>query len=81
MTVDKFCGCGNLETGGLVVGVTGILSNAFLIYIILPLVLQKYDVYQFNDGNSNLMIILLIFCFVCLIASIVLIIGTEKVIF
>lgn len=82
MTIDKFCGCAKVETGGLVVGLGGILTNALLIYIIFPIVLEQYqsDVFGYNDYRSHLTLLLLIYCFVNVITSIVLTIGTKMVI-
>lgn len=83
MVVDKFCGCAKLETGGLVVGLCGIITNALYIYIYLPPILEKfkYGVLDLNSGLTVFMLILVTYLFVNLFASILLIYGTEKVTF
>lgn len=42
MTVEKFCGCGKLETGGMVVGILGLIAYASLIVLFFPLILKGY---------------------------------------
>lgn len=81
MAANKFCGYAKLETGGLVVGLFGIIINALHIHKYLPPILEKFnfDDFDLNSGLSVLMLIILIYFVINLITSIVLIIGTIKV--
>lgn len=44
MSADKFCWCGKLETGGIVVGIVGLVTNVLFIVWVLSFTLEEENV-------------------------------------
>lgn len=53
MAIDKFCFCGKLPTGGMVIGILGLIGNLLLLFLFIPFLLQGIESGAFQDKRKG----------------------------